>query len=486
MLANQEKKFHHIHFVGIGGAGMSGLAEVVYSQGYKVSGSDLTETSVTHRLRALGITVHIGHCPEHVDHVDLVVMTSAVKTSNPEIIAARANKIPVLKRAQMLAELMRLKRGIAIAGTSGKTTTTSLLASIMHAAKLDPTFIIGGKVNSVEANAKLGLGEFLLAEADESDASFLYLNPEIAVITNINPDHLYNYEQRFDLLKQAFFDFLQQLPSEGLAVLCADDPNVAELLEKTNCPMKSYGFSAGVDFQATELQLSPSAMTFVLKRKNKNDLPVMLSMLGKHNVSNALAAIAVADYLGVEDEVICEGLAEFVGVERRFNVLGEKLIADKQVLLIDDYGHHPKEILATVETLREAWPERNVTMVFQPHRYTRTRDLFKELVVALSTVDRLILLPIYPACEPPIESISSENLLAAIGRGKMSSAENLFPTLEKTIHDGDILLMQGAGDIGLLAKQLAGQPSLAYIEADAVTAAQAVANVTALAAQKET
>ncbi|MAZ78195.1 MAG: UDP-N-acetylmuramate--L-alanine ligase [Legionellaceae bacterium] len=432
---------------------MSGLAEVLHYQGYQVSGSDLLVTSVTDRLNALGITVYQGHSAEHIKNADFLVVTSAVTSNNVEVLAARNKKIPVLKRAEMLAELMRMKRGIAIAGTSGKTTTTSLLAAIMHAAKLDPTYIIGGKVNSIGANAKLGSSEFLLAEADESDASFLYLSPEIAVITNINPDHLYNYQQNFSRLKQAFHDFLNRLPINGLAILCADDKNVVEQVSAINRACLTYGFSEKVDFRAVHVKMTQSNTTFAVKRNGKPDLHVELNMLGRHNVLNALAAIAVADYLKIEDQCIVKGLSGFLGVDRRLNICGEKVIAGKKALLIDDYGHHPKELLAAINTLREVWPNRSITMVFQPHRFTRTRDLFDELVDVLTAVDRLILLPIYPACESPIEGISSQTLCQAVKQGEVVSPSDLLAVLKHTLHDDDILLMQGAGDIGLLVEQ---------------------------------
>lgn len=446
-------------FVGIGGAGMSGLAEVLHHQDFQVSGSDIANSDATAHLENLGISVYKGHDAARIKEVDVVVVSSAVRVDNVELAAARHHGIPILKRAEMLAELMQLKRGIAVSGSSGKTTATSLLAAIMHEAKLDPTFVIGAKVNSVAANAKLGGGEFLLVEADESDASFLYLQPEIAVVTNINPDHLYSYQQDFSKLKQAFLDFMHKLPEDGLAVLCVDDKNICEFLPNINRPFLTYAINNQADVRAVNIRSRKNSMQFVVKRAHKNELSVELNMLGEHNVLNALAAIAVATHLGLSDDAILQALKCFKGVVRRLNIIGEKCIANKVVLLVDDYGHHPKEVAATVHAMRQGWPGRKITMVFQPHRYTRTRDLFDEFVQVLQCADRLILLPIYPAHEEAIKGISSSDLADKIRSEKkfnllVCEKKNLFATLKSILQENDILLMQGAGDIGLLVQQL--------------------------------
>ncbi|HUQ26176.1 MAG TPA: UDP-N-acetylmuramate--L-alanine ligase, partial [Burkholderiales bacterium] len=396
-------KVRRIHFVGIGGAGMSGIAEVLLNLGYEVSGSDLSENAATRRLKGLGAKISVGHAAKQIDEADAVVVSSAVQADNPEVAAARGKRVPLVPRALMLAELMRLKQGIAIAGTHGKTTTTSLVASVLAEGGLDPTFVIGGRLNAAGSNARLGAGDFIVVEADESDASFLHLQPVIAVVTNIDADHMETYEHDFGKLKQAFLQFLQNLPFYGSAVLCIDDPVVREILPQVSKPVLTYGTSADAAVAATSVQHDGGRMKFRARRAGGAPLDVTLNLPGQHNVLNALAAIAVATELGVADGAIIKALAEFRGVGRRFQLYGEIAAgAGGRFTLIDDYGHHPVEMAATLAAVRGAFPDRRVVLAFQPHRYTRTRDLFEDFVRVLSTADALLLTDVYAAGEAPI------------------------------------------------------------------------------------
>ncbi len=447
-----------IHFVGIGGAGMCGIAEVLQNSGYKVSGSDLSESNTTKHLQEIGIEVFIGHEARQCEAVDVVVQSTAVSLDNVEIIAAKQNNIPVIQRAEMLAELMRFKHGIAIAGTHGKTTTTSLLSCILAEAGLDPSYVIGGKLNSVGANAKLGQSDYFVAEADESDASFLFLKPLMAVVTNIDEDHMTTYNNDYQQLRQTFLDFLQQLPFYGLAVMCTDDSNVVDLLADLNRPIISYGFNEGADVRAINWQQKGLSSHFTVQRKNHSDLKMIFNLPGRHNVQNALAAIAIATELDVSDQDLQQSLASFQGVSRRFQMYGKVEFDGGSALLVDDYGHHPCEVSSTIDAIRNVWPDKRLVHVFQPHRYTRTKDLFNEFGASLSSSDEIILLDVFAAGETPIDGISS-NSLAEIIKTKnqnvqVTNIENIKQTLELIIKDGDILLMQGAGSIGQAALKL--------------------------------
>lgn len=450
-------KVKHIHFVGIGGAGMSGIAEVLLNLGYRVSGSDLNDGPATQRLRTAGATVTIGHAAANTAGADAVVVSTAVQETNPEVQAARQAQIPVVPRAMMLAELMRLRQGIAIAGTHGKTTTTSLVASVLAEAGMDPTFVIGGRLNAANANAQLGSGEFLVAEADESDASFLYLTPVLAVVTNIDADHMETYGHDFARLKRAFVEFLQRLPFYGMAVVCGDDPHVRAILPEVGKPTLTYGFSDGVHFQAREVRAVGAQMHFTVRRVNGtvSELPVVLNLPGRHNVLNALAAIAVAVEVGASDEAIVKALAEFRGVGRRFQRYGElPAQGGGQFTLIDDYGHHPVEMAATLEAVRGAFPGRRLVLAFQPHRYSRTRDLFEDFVKILGGVDALLLTEVYAAGEPPIALADGRSLARAIrllGKVEPVFVENvadLPATIRDFARDGDVVVTMGAGSIG--------------------------------------
>ena len=460
----QMGRVQHIHFVGVGGVGMAGIAEVLLSEGYQVSGSDLGENNLTHRLRNLGAVIHIGHAADHVQDADVLVRSSAVDWENPEILAAIAKRIPIVARAEMLGELMRFRYGIAIAGTHGKTTTTSLVTSILAEEGLDPTFVIGGRLNSLGTNARLGRGRYLVAEADESDASFLYLKPMISVVTNIDADHMETYDNDFDKLQQTFVEFLQKLPFYGLSILCLDDPVVRAVLPSVARPSLTYGFSEDADFIARAVTQTGTTTHFVVDRSSRKlpELSITLNLPGKHNVLNALAAIAVASEIKVSDHSIVAALAKFAGVGRRFQIYGDFSLAKQgKVTLVDDYGHHPREIAATLQAARESWPERRIVMVYQPHRYTRTRDLFQEFCDVLSTVDALVLLDVYSAGEALIPGADGKALADAItraGKVKPVFVENqakLNPALEAVLRDGDVLLMQGAGNIGAIAANLA-------------------------------
>jgi UDP-N-acetylmuramate--alanine ligase len=455
--------FNRVHFIGVGGVGMSGIAEVLNNLGYAVSGSDRALTPTSTRLQTLGITVHIGHAAENIVGVDVVVTSSAIPKDNPELVAARAARIPVIPRAEMLGELMRFRRGIAIAGTHGKTTTTSLLASVLAEANYDPTFVIGGQLNAAGANARLGTGQYLVAEADESDGSFLMLSPVIAVVTNIDADHLENYGGDFGQVKKAFADFLHRLPFYGLAVLCIDDEEVAELAKDTSRRMLTYGIaSQDADVRATNVRQLGFEMHFDLHLPGMDDsLPVTLNLPGEHNVLNALAAAAVGWQLGVGVEAIGAALQRFEGVGRRFHRRGEIDLDHGKALLVDDYGHHPRELAAVFAAARGGWPERRLVVAFQPHRYSRTRDLLDDFASVLSEVDVLVLTEVYPAGEAPIAGADGRALARAIrARGKadpvlVEHPRDLNETLPALLRDGDLLMLLGAGDIGGVAVELA-------------------------------
>ncbi len=457
---------NHLHFVGIGGAGMSGIAEVMLNLGYVVSGSDLSKSAVTERLQSLGARVFCGHDKKHIRGADAVVISSAVHEDNPEVVAARELGIPVVPRAVMLAELMRLRRGIAIAGAHGKTTTTSLTASLLAAGDLDPTFVIGGRLNSAGANARLGTGEFLVAEADESDASFLNLTPVISAVTNIDEDHMDTYGHSFENLKSAFVDFLERLPFYGVAVLCADDEHVLEIRPRVTKPVILYGLSADAQVRAIDVRAVGTQMAFTILRPDHPPLPVVLNLPGIHNVRNALAAVAIATVVGVSDEAIVRGLSEFRGVGRRFTQYGDIPVraADGSVTghykLIDDYGHHPHEMAATLAAVRGVWPEKRVIVAFQPHRYTRTRDCFEQFVDVLEDIDGLVLAEVYPAGEALIEGADSEHLAAAIAakgfhRPVVVPVEGVADAIAGMVHDGDVVITMGAGSIGRVAPAIA-------------------------------
>lgn len=457
---------NHLHFVGIGGAGMSGIAEVMLNLGYVVSGSDLSKSAVTERLQSLGARVFCGHDKKHIRGADAVVISSAVHEDNPEVVAARELGIPVVPRAVMLAELMRLRRGIAIAGAHGKTTTTSLTASLLAAGDLDPTFVIGGRLNSAGANARLGTGEFLVAEADESDASFLNLTPVISAVTNIDEDHMDTYGHSFENLKSAFVDFLERLPFYGVAVLCADDEHVLEIRPRVTKPVILYGLSADAQVRAIDVRAVGTQMAFTILRPDHPPLPVVLNLPGIHNVRNALAAVAIATVVGVSDEAIVRGLSEFRGVGRRFTQYGDIPVraADGSVTghykLIDDYGHHPHEMAATLAAVRGVWPEKRVLVAFQPHRYTRTRDCFEQFVDVLEDIDGLVLAEVYPAGEALIEGADSEHLAAAIAakgfhRPVVVPVEGVADAIAGMVRDGDVVITMGAGSIGRVAPAIA-------------------------------
>lgn len=450
-----------IHFVGIGGTGMSGIAEVLSNLGYTVSGSDIKASSVTDRLESLGVKVYFGHQAENVANVDVVVTSTAVDRANPEIVTAYENRIPVIPRAEMLAELMRFRFGIAVAGTHGKTTTTSLTTMMLAEGGLDPTFVIGGRLNSAGANAKLGLGKYLVAEADESDASFLYLQPMMAVVTNIDQDHMETYGGSYDRLKDTFLKFLHQLPFYGLAVMCIDDAGVRDILSSISKPVKTYGVNEQADVRAIDIRQDGLRTHFtILRWDGLPPLQVTLNLPGWHNMLNALAATTIATALGVDDVAIVKSLAEFKGVGRRFQINGDLDFPGGQLTLVDDYGHHPRELAATLEALRQAWPERRKVVVFQPHRYTRTRDLFEDFVEVLSSVDVLILLDVYSAGETPITGADGKALSRSIRiRGQVDpvfvqNREDLPTILAGIVAADDVILTMGAGNVGQIAAEL--------------------------------
>ncbi|MCB1906230.1 MAG: UDP-N-acetylmuramate--L-alanine ligase [Rhodocyclaceae bacterium] len=459
-------KVKHIHFVGIGGAGMSGIAEVLVNLGYMVSGSDLGSNAATRRLTAMGARVVSGHAAENVAGADAIVTSTAVRGDNPEVVAARAAHVPVVPRAQMLAELMRLKQGIAIAGTHGKTTTTSLVASILAEGGMDPTFVIGGRLNAAGANARLGKGDFLVAEADESDASFLLINPVISVVTNIDADHMETYGHDFARLKQAFVDFLQHLPFYGVAVLCEDDPHVRSIMPLVSKQIVRYGISPSAAVRAENVRAEADRMRFDVVRENGSisRFPAVLNLPGVHNVRNALAAVAVATEVGVPDEAIAKALDEFHGVGRRFQRYGEvPLPGGGGFTLIDDYGHHPAEMAATLEAARGAFPGRRLVLAFQPHRYTRTRDCFEDLVHVLEAADLVLLTEVYAAGEAPIVAADSRSLARAIrvaGKVEPIFVEDVAQMPQAVIdsaRDGDVVITMGAGSIGSVPGRLANR-----------------------------
>lgn len=457
-------KVKQVHFVGIGGSGMSGIAEVLLNLGYRVTGSDIADNAATVRLRSLGAAVYIGHAAQHVAHADAVVVSTAVSQDNPEVVAARARKVPVVPRAMMLAELMRLKQGVAVAGTHGKTTTTSLIASVLAEAGMDPTFVIGGRLEAAGSSAKLGSGEFIVVEADESDASFLYLQPVLAVVTNIDADHMETYGHDFGRLKQAFVDFVQHLPFYGMAVLCVDDANVRDIMPRITKPITTYGMSDAAQVRAADIRHSCGQMQFQVicgVNGKARKVPVTLNLPGLHNVQNALAAFAVGNELGIPDQAIVKALAEFRGVGRRFQRYGDIPLADGgSFTLIDDYGHHPAEMAATIAAARGAFPRRRLVLAFQPHRYTRTRDVFEDFVKVLSTVDVLLLTEVYPAGEVPIVAADGRSLARAVRVfGKVEpifvdTVNELPEAIRNVLENGDVMLIMGAGSIGGLPQKL--------------------------------
>lgn len=459
-------KVKNLHFVGIGGSGMSGIAEVLLNLGFKVSGSDLAENAATRRLKKLGVAVHIGHSDQHLKDADAVVVSTAVREDNPEVMAARQRHIPVVPRAMMLTELMRLRQGIAVAGTHGKTTTTSLTASILGKGGFDPTFVIGGKLTSSGSNAKLGTGEFIVVEADESDASFLYLQPILAVITNIDADHMETYGHDFGKLKQAFVDFVEHLPFYGRAMLCIDDENVRDILPRISKPVTTYGLSEDAQVRAVDVRHQGGQMHFTARcRQNgaPKDLQITLNLAGMHNVLNSLAAISVALEVGVADEAIVAALAEFQGVGRRFQRYGEVALAEGgSFILIDDYGHHPVEMQATLAAVRGAFPGKRLVLAFQPHRYTRTRDLFEDFVKVLRGVDALVLAEVYAAGESPIVAADGRALVHALrvaGQNAVVFVENMDDmqqAIMQMARDGDVVVTMGAGSIGGMPNKLLG------------------------------
>ncbi len=458
---NAMRRIHRIHFIGIGGAGMCGIAEVLLNQGYRVSGSDLRQSEVTDRLVRLGGTVFIGHVAEQVDGVDVVVVSSAIDEHNPEIVRAREQRIPLVRRAEMLAELMRFRHGIAVAGAHGKTTTTSLIASIFAEAGLDPTYVIGGLLNGAGTNARLGASRYLVAEADESDASFLHLQPMVSVVTNIDADHMETYGGDFETLKRTYVEFLHNLPFYGLAVLCLDDAAVQSILDKVGRPVLTYGMGAEADYRASQIEADGLKTRFRVDRPEPlPPLQVCLNLPGRHNVLNALAAIVVASDQGIDDGAMTKALTEFAGVGRRFSILLDRPCQNRHLTLIDDYGHHPREIAATIAAVRDSFPQRRLIMIFQPHRYTRTRDLYEDFVTELSGVDVLILLDVYPAGEKAITGADARALARSLrARGLepiyLDDAHKLNTLLPTLLADGDVVLAQGAGNVGQIARDLA-------------------------------
>ena len=454
------RRIQRIHFIGIGGAGMCGIAEVLLNQGYKIRGSDIQENAATKRLSELGAEIKIGHKKENVKGVDVVVRSTAIAETNPEIVAATQARIPLVARAEMLAELMRYRHGIAVAGTHGKTTTTSLLASIFLEGERDPTYVIGGLLTSAATNAKLGESRYLIAEADESDASFLHLQPMVSIITNIDMDHMPTYQGDFEQLKNTFVDFIHNLPFYGLVVACIDDETVRELLPKFGRPIITYGFSEDADYRATKVVQVENRITARVERPgNQKTLEIDLNMPGRHNILNALAAIAVSSDEGVSDRAIVAGLKEFEGVKRRFQINNLEH-ENKRLMLVDDYGHHPNEVAATIQAVRDGWSETRLVMIFQPHRYSRTRDLYDDFVRVLSQVDLLILLDVYPAGEKRISGFDSRSLSQSIRqRGELDpiyvqSLDEAVKTLENIHTDGDIVLVQGAGNVNQVSKKI--------------------------------
>ena len=455
------RRIHSVHFVGIGGSGMSGIAEVMLSLGYAVQGSDLKSNKQTKRLENQGATVFIGHASDNIRDADAVVVSSAVDETNPEVSAAREQLMPVVSRAEMLAELMRFRYSVAVAGTHGKTTTTSLIASLLAEGGLDPTFVIGGRLKSADANARLGQGDYLVAEADESDASFVHLKPMLAVVTNIDADHMSTYDGDIEKLKASFIEFLHNLPFYGLAVVCTDDPGVNDVLADIGRSVTTYGTNDDADVRASNVVFDAATTEFhVIRKNNAEPLHVKLQLPGMHNVRNSLAAIAVADELQIGDDTVVNALEEFEGIDRRFQRLGEVKTASGTVMIVDDYGHHPTEVEATLSAAKTGWPGKRVVLVFQPHRYTRTRDLMDDFANILSGADVLVLLEVYAAGEEPIAGADGRSMARAIRtRGAVEpvfveSLSDLEPVLLDLLEDGDLLLTMGAGDIGAYATGL--------------------------------
>jgi UDP-N-acetylmuramate--alanine ligase len=453
-----------IHLVGIGGVGMGGIAEVLLNLGYDVTGSDIHENAVTRHLSQLGADITFGHAAKNVRNCDVVVISSAISRDNPEVLAAHEQRIPVVPRAEMLAELMRFRYGIAVAGTHGKTTTTSLVASVLAEGGVDPTFVIGGRLNSAGTHARLGAGRYLVAEADESDASFMHLQPMLAVVTNIDADHMETYGGDFEKLRQTFLEFLHHLPFYGLAVVCIDDDEIRGLVPEIIRPVITYGLSEGADVRAINLSQSANQTHFtVVYRDSGESLDITLNMPGEHNVLNALAAIVVAHEIGITNDDIIQALDNFQGIGRRFQIYGEYKLKQGHILHVDDYGHHPREVEATIKAIRAGWPERRLVVAFQPHRYTRTRDLFEDFTRVLSEVDSLVLLEVYPAGESPIPGADGRSLARAIRmRGQVEpvfveTVDELPEVLSSVLKDNDILLTLGAGNIGVAASQLEQQ-----------------------------
>lgn len=456
------RRIKRIHFIGVGGVGMAGIAEVLLTEGYQVTGSDLQQNTLTNRLTNLGAVINLGHSAENVQDADVVVVSSAIDYGNPEIQQAQAIRIPIIRRAEMLAELMRFRHGIAISGTHGKTTTTSLIASVFAEAKMDPTFVIGGRLISADSNAKLGSSRYLIAEADESDASFLHLQPMLSVVTNIEPDHMENYGGDFAKMLDTYVEFLHNLPFYGLAVLCLDDDNIKALLPRIGRKYVTYGLNDGADVQATNIELGLNQSHFTVQTKSVPPFQIRLNIPGLHNVKNALAAISVGIEEGIPTEAIAEALNKFAGIGRRFEILGQYTSELGEQILVDDYGHHPTEVDATIEVVRNNWPEKRLVMVYQPHRFTRTRDLYEEFVQVLSKVDVLILLEVYSAGEEAIDGADSKSLCRSIRqRGNIDpiyvkSIDEVPALLPNILKNGDVVLTQGAGNVGKLAKTLQG------------------------------
>lgn len=460
------RRVKRIHFVGIGGAGMGGIAEVLLNEGYQISGSDIGENQVVKRLISFGADITIGHASENIRGASVIVVSTAISQDNPELMAAKAERIPIVRRAEMLAELMRFRHGIAIAGTHGKTTTTSLIASIFAQGQLDPTFVIGGLLNSAGTNARLGSSRYLVAEADESDASFLHLQPMVSVITNIDADHMETYQGDFEKLKDTYIEFLHNLPFYGLAVVCIDNPVVRELLPRIGRQVTTYGFSEDADIRAVNYQQDGGVSHFTVEIDGQLPLDMSVNLPGQHNVLNALAGIAVAKDEGINDDAICQALTEFAGIGRRFEQLGDLSTDAGNMVLVDDYGHHPSEVKATILAMRAGWPDKRLVMVFQPHRYSRTRDLFEDFVEVLSEVDCLLLLDVYSAGETPIISADSKSLARAIRqRGQVepiyvSDVAMLPALLAAQLQDNDMVITQGAGNIGAVARELSSHSLL--------------------------
>jgi UDP-N-acetylmuramate--alanine ligase len=454
------RRVKRIHFVGIGGAGMGGIAEVLLNEGYQITGSDIGENQVVTRLTALGANITIGHAEENIVGASVIVVSTAISASNPELLNAQKLRIPVVRRAEMLAELMRFRHGVAIAGTHGKTTTTSLISSIFAEGDLDPTFVIGGLLNSAGTNARLGTSRYLIAEADESDASFLHLQPMVSVITNIAEDHMETYQGDFEKLKDTYIEFLHNLPFYGLAVVCVDNPVVRELLPRMSRQVITYGFSEDADVRGINFVQKGGVSHFTVQRKNFEDVDMSVNLPGEHNVLNALASIAVATDEGVADKAIVAALQKFAGIGRRFEQLANLSTENGEMVLIDDYGHHPSEVKATIKAMRNGWPEKRLVMIFQPHRYSRTRDLYEDFVEVLSEVDCLFLLDVYAAGETPISSADSKSLARSIRqRGQIepiyvSNTDRLAELLNTQLQNGDMVITQGAGTIGVIARKV--------------------------------